>query len=308
MEDVCEGLHTNPNPNLGFVTPRKGGNCDDVTATSKASASMAATSNINGGASKDIASSVAEIRSPNHHRSPNEGWSSNDNGNNNLNTDRISVSLEETMTNQPGFLVDCHNNNGQPGIQGIMHDNRDVHVMADDGSCSKESEEGVEHGKLDQFKVNSEMGLYGLHSPKKAMDRNDNLLAIMVNTANQKDQEVIEQPKIQFGSFTYNEGSSQTWAGNKGKGIDNNVSLQDSKASKDVVQEGNGENEGWEVPKRKHVYKTRWNSVGTPLGLQIGGSSKGEDNNKAPYERTIPKGNKENLNMEEMGRGPGPPA
>ncbi|KAF5193298.1 hypothetical protein FRX31_017113 [Thalictrum thalictroides] len=96
--------------------------------------------------------------------------------------------------------------------------------------------------------------------------------------------------------------------GNKGKGIDNNVSLQDSKASKDVVQEGNGENEGWEVPKRKHVYKTRWNSVGTPLGLQIGGSSKGEDNNKAPYERTNPKGNKENLNMEEMGRGPGPPA
>ncbi|KAF5186672.1 hypothetical protein FRX31_023741 [Thalictrum thalictroides] len=156
---------------------------------------------------KDIASNVAEIRSPNHHRSPNEGWSSNDNGKNNPNTDRISVSLEETMTKQPGFLVDCHNNNGQPGIQGIIHENRDVHVMADDGTWAKESEEGVEHGKLDQFKVNSEMGLYGLHSPKKAMDRNDNLLAIMANTANQKDQEVIEQPKIQFGSFTYNEGS-----------------------------------------------------------------------------------------------------
>ncbi|KAF5180094.1 hypothetical protein FRX31_030319, partial [Thalictrum thalictroides] len=119
------------------------------------------------------------------------------------------------MTKQPGFLVDCHNNNGQPGIQGIMHENRDLHVMADDGSWAKESEEGtqiVQHGKLDQFKVNSEMGLYGLLSPKKAMDRNDNLLAIMANTANQKDQEVIEQPKIQFGSFTYNEGSSQTWA------------------------------------------------------------------------------------------------
>ncbi|KAF5175622.1 hypothetical protein FRX31_034791 [Thalictrum thalictroides] len=63
------------------------------------------------------------------------------------------------------------------------------------GSWAKESEEGTqfeEHGKLDQFKVNSEMGLYGLHSPKKTMDRNDNLLAIMANTANQKDQEVIE--------------------------------------------------------------------------------------------------------------------
>ncbi|KAF5192896.1 hypothetical protein FRX31_017516, partial [Thalictrum thalictroides] len=124
------------------------------------------------------------------------------------------------MTKQPGFLVDCHNNSGQPGIREIMHENRDVHVMADDGSWAKESEEGtqiVEHGKLDQFKVNSEMGLYGLHSPKKAMDRNDNSLAIMANTANQKDQEVIEQPKIQFGSFTYNEGSSQTWAGVLGR-------------------------------------------------------------------------------------------
>ncbi|KAF5205094.1 hypothetical protein FRX31_005318 [Thalictrum thalictroides] len=105
-----------------------------------------------------------------------------------------------------------------------MHENRDVHVMADDGSWAKESEEGVEHGKLDQFKVNSEMGLYGLHSPKKAMDRNDNLLAIMPNTANQRDQEVIEQPKIQFGSFTYIEGCSQTWAGvlgrkERGKGM-----------------------------------------------------------------------------------------
>ncbi|KAF5208047.1 hypothetical protein FRX31_002366, partial [Thalictrum thalictroides] len=61
------------------------------------------------------------------------------------------------------------------------------------------------------------MGLYGLYSPKKAMDKNDNLLAIMANTANQKDQEVIEQPKIQFGSFTYNEGSSQTWVGVLGR-------------------------------------------------------------------------------------------
>ncbi|KAF5195745.1 hypothetical protein FRX31_014665 [Thalictrum thalictroides] len=96
--------------------------------------------------------------------------------------------------------------------------------------------------------------------------------------------------------------------GNKGKGIDNNVRLQDNKASKDLVQEENGENEGWEVPKRKHIYKTRWDSVGTPLGLQIGGSSKGEDSSKAPYERTNPEGNKENLNMQEMGRGLGPPA
>ncbi|KAF5174957.1 hypothetical protein FRX31_035456, partial [Thalictrum thalictroides] len=180
MEDVCEGLHKNPNLNLGFVTPRKGGSCDVTTTCmmeSKASASMAATSNINGGGTgsmhenpnsvlglqikshdcdgsatamksgdtkavmsntkgggsneqggslqglkkgfqvgkpsvtrklvksggerslvlgspneirnpkppkgagitdleaKDIASNVAEIRSPNHHRSPNEGWS-----------------------------------------------------------------------------------------------------------------------------------------------------------------------------------------------------------------------------------------
>ncbi|KAF5182259.1 hypothetical protein FRX31_028155 [Thalictrum thalictroides] len=97
------------------------------------------------------------------------------------------------------------------------------------GSWAKESEEGtqfVEHGKLDQFKVNSEMGMYGLHSPKKAMDGNDNLLAIMANTANQKDHE-------------------------------------------------------------------------------IGGGSKGEDSSLAPYERTNPEVNKENLNMEEMGRGPG---
>ncbi|KAF5206063.1 hypothetical protein FRX31_004350 [Thalictrum thalictroides] len=202
--------------NLGFVTPRKIGNCDDVTATcmreSKASASMAATSNINGGGTismhenlnsvlglqtkshehdgcatkmksgdtkavmsntkgggsheqggsllglkkgflfgkpsvtrklaksggerslvlgspneirnlkspkgagitdleaKDIANNVAEIKSLNHNKSPNEGWSSNDNGNNNPNTDRISVPLEETITKQPGTLVDRHNN------------------------------------------------------------------------------------------------------------------------------------------------------------------------------------------------------
>ncbi|KAF5174973.1 hypothetical protein FRX31_035442 [Thalictrum thalictroides] len=99
-------------------------------------------------------------------------------------------------------------------------------------SWAKESEEGtqfVEHGKLDQFKVNSEMGLYGLHSPKKTMDKNDN------------------------------EGSSQTWASELGR-------------------------------------------------KERGGSSKGEDSSQAPYERTNPEGNKENLNMEEMVRGPGAPA
>ncbi|KAF5191219.1 hypothetical protein FRX31_019197 [Thalictrum thalictroides] len=168
------GLQTESHDHDGCATKMKSGDTKAVMSNTKGGGSHEQGAGITDLEAKDIASNVAEIRSPNHHRSlnhhrsPNEGWSSNNNRNKNPNTDRISVSLEETMTKQPGFLVDCHNNNGQPGIQGIMHENRDVHVMADDGSWAKESEEGtqfVEHGKLDQFKVNSEMGLYGLHSP-----------------------------------------------------------------------------------------------------------------------------------------------
>ncbi|KAF5208173.1 hypothetical protein FRX31_002240 [Thalictrum thalictroides] len=54
--------------------------------------------------------------------------------------------------------------------------------------------------------------------------------------------------------------------GNKGKSIDNNVGLQDDKASKDVDQEENGNNEGWEVPKRKHTYKNKMGQCGSSTG------------------------------------------
>ncbi|KAF5189837.1 hypothetical protein FRX31_020576 [Thalictrum thalictroides] len=58
------------------------------------------------------------------------------------------------------------------------------------------------------------MRLYGIHSPKKTMDSNDTLLAEMADTAACKAQQVMEQPKIQFGSFTYNkEGSTHNWDG-----------------------------------------------------------------------------------------------
>ncbi|KAF5177415.1 hypothetical protein FRX31_032998, partial [Thalictrum thalictroides] len=117
--------------------------------------------------------------------------------------------------------------------------------------------------------------------------------------------------------------------GNKGsfdivskvKHIDISVGLQGDMTSKDVVKEVN-QNEDWEVPKRKHTYKTRWDNGGTSLEVQIGSTSKGDGGNmhslvipketnlnssQAHHDKESPEDNKDDLSLEEMGRGPGPP-
>ncbi|KAF5180184.1 hypothetical protein FRX31_030229 [Thalictrum thalictroides] len=51
---------------------------------------------------------------------------------------------------------------------------------------------------------------------------------------------------------------------------------QDNDANKGAIQEAK-EDDGWEVPKRKHTCRVRWGSMGSTQGLQVVDNDKDEE-------------------------------
>ncbi|KAF5195748.1 hypothetical protein FRX31_014668 [Thalictrum thalictroides] len=141
------------------------------------------------------------------------------------------------------------------------------------GSWAEESDhciQGKHQGSIwYSLKVNSEMGAYGIHSPKKAIDRNDTLLAIMANIVENKHQGVVEQPKIQFGSFTYNDGSYKTWAGVLGRKVGGAAVWLEKEEVIETTQESKVDNE---KPHDKEGSKGSFNigSKGRNIDISVG--------------------------------------
>ncbi|KAF5193300.1 hypothetical protein FRX31_017115 [Thalictrum thalictroides] len=144
--------------------------------------------------------------------------------------------------------------------------------------------------QLEKFKINSDMGSFGIHSPKKV--RNEGLINILQNrmanqTAGQEHSPInnVQQEKtpIQFGSFnsTSNEEQQLVHAAPiHSKQLRDNLkthedvqsqqkehgvipSIEDH-TSQEVTQQAD---EGWETPKKKHLCRAK-NLVSTTQVLQ----------------------------------------
>ncbi|KAF5176855.1 hypothetical protein FRX31_033556 [Thalictrum thalictroides] len=263
----------------------------------------------------------------------------------NSNVNRIRSSNSNYMLIQPGSKGNSPNGNGngQPGIATSPNVNNGSNIMTAEvessearqhfkvGSWARESEEGAHmQSKQDQYTINSEMGQYGLHSPKKTMDRNDSLMAIMATTKKEGAAVWLQRMEDKVTTNISNEirqeaidsigdSQGQNEMNNKGK---NPISSMETQANTATNHEE--KDEGWEVPKRKHTFRARGGSMGSPQGLEIGNSSKGEGNNmnsmdnldsiekRAVDSKHDPDGrerqgsNKESPSVVEMGQGSGP--
>ncbi|KAF5196372.1 hypothetical protein FRX31_014043 [Thalictrum thalictroides] len=84
--------------------------------------------------------------------------------------------------------------NGQFRLRCVTTENESI---VGEGRSTAGSATGIgQVGALDQFRINIEMGLYDIHSPKKSMASNDTLFSVMADSTRLQDQEVVDQQKF----------------------------------------------------------------------------------------------------------------